>query len=63
MILYFLMKKLPWQGVRANTQQNRYKKIYYMKKKLLENESFKKLPIEIQNFYRDIKKLNFGPDV
>ena len=62
MILYFLMKKLPWQGVRANTQQNRYKKIYYMKKKLLENESFKKLPIEIQNFHISIKKLNFKED-
>ena len=32
MLLYFIMKKLPWQGVRANTLQNRYKKIYYMKK-------------------------------
>ena len=28
MIIYFLMKKLPWQGVKANTLQNRYKKIY-----------------------------------
>ena len=28
MILYFIMKKLPWQGVKANSQQNRYKKIY-----------------------------------
>ena len=33
MIIYFFMKKLPWQGVKANTLQNRYKKIYYMKKK------------------------------
>ena len=59
MILYFIMKKLPWQGVKANSQQNRYKKIYYMKKKLSENEFFKELPIEIQNFYKSIKKLNF----
>ena len=58
-IIYFVMKKLPWQGVRANTQQNRYKKIYYMKKKLVKEESFKLLPIEIQDFYKDIKKLNF----
>ena len=59
MILYFIMTKLPWQGVKANNQQNRYKKIYYMKKKLCENESFKELPIEIQNFYKNIKKLKF----
>ena len=59
MILYFIMKKLPWQGVKANSLQNRYKKIYYMKKKLCENELFKKLPIEIQNFYKSIKKLKF----
>ena len=62
MILYFIMKKLPWQGVRANTQQNRYKKIYYMKKKLMENESFKELPLQIQNFYKSIKKLKFDEE-
>ena len=62
MILYFIMKKLPWQGVRANSQQNRYKKIYYMKKKLMENEAFKKLPLQIQNFYKNIKKLKFDEE-
>ena len=62
MIIYFIMKKLPWQGVKANTQQNRYKKIYYMKKKIFQDESFKGLPIEIQNFYRNIKKLNFDEE-
>ena len=59
MIIYFIMKKLPWQGVRANTLQNRYKKIYYMKKKLINDDAFKLLPIEIQEFYKDIKKLKF----
>ena len=59
MIIYFLMKKLPWQGVKANTLQNRYKKIYYMKKNLINNDIFKSLPEEIQNFYKDIKKLKF----
>ena len=59
MILYFLMKKLPWQGVRANTLQNRYKKIYYMKKNLVNNDIFKSLPEEIKDFYKDIKKLKF----
>ena len=59
MIIYFIMKKLPWQGVKANSLQNRYKKIYYMKKKLIYDENFKKLPKEIQEFYNDIKKLKF----
>ena len=59
MIIYFIMKKLPWQGVKANSLQNRYKKIYYMKKKLIYDENFKQLPKEIQEFYNDIKKLKF----
>ena len=59
MIIYFFIKKLPWQGVKANTLQNRYKKIYYMKKKLTEDSMFKQLPIEIQEFYKDIKRLKF----
>ena len=62
MIIYFIMKKLPWQGVKANSQKNRYKKIYYMKKKFCEEENFKDLPIEIQNFYKTIKKLSFEED-
>ena len=44
MIIYFIMKKLPWQGV---------------KKKLIYDENFKQLPKEIQEFYNDIKKLKF----
>ena len=59
MIIYFIMKKLPWQGVKANSLQNRYKKIYYMKKKLIYDDIFKQLPNEIQQFYNDIKKLKF----
>jgi len=59
MLLYFIVKKLPWQGVRANTLQNRYKKIYYMKKKLINDEIFLSLPNEFQEFYKDIKKLKF----
>ena len=62
MIIYFIMKKLPWQGVKANSQKNRYKKIYYIKKKFCEEENFKDLPIEIQNFYKTIKKLSFEED-
>ena len=62
MIIYFILKKLPWQGVKANSQKNRYKKIYYMKKKFCEEENFKELPIEIQNFYKTIKKLSFEED-
>ena len=59
MILYFMMKKLPWQGVKANTLQNRYKKIYFMKKKIFEEKEFQNLQIEVQNFVKDIKKLKF----
>ena len=62
MIIYFFLKKLPWQGVKANTLQNRYKKIYYMKKKLINDNNFLQLPKEIQEFYKDIKKLKFGEE-
>lgn len=33
-----------------------------MKKKLMENESFKELPLQIQNFYKNIKKLKFDEE-
>lgn len=59
MILYFCMKKLPWQGVRGTTLAGRYKKIYYKKKSIEENKDFQGLPIEIQKFVKMSKKLRF----
>ena len=33
MMIYFLKKKLPWQGVTGNKKMERYLKIYKMKNK------------------------------
>ena len=61
-ILYFLTKKLPWQGITGNTLAGRYKKIYFKKLELEKWEKFKMLPIQIQNFIRYCRNLKFKQD-
>ena len=59
MILYFIVKKLPWQGISAISLKDRYKKIYYIKEALEQWEKFKKIPIQIQNFIKYCRNLKF----
>ena len=61
-ILYFLTKKLPWQGITAKTLAGRYKKIYFKKKELENWEKFKLIPIQIQNFIKYCRNLKFKQD-
>ena len=58
-ILYFLTKKLPWQGIEAKTMAKRYKKIYNKKLELEKWEKFKEIPIQIQNFIKYCRSLKF----
>ena len=62
MILYFLTKKLPWQGITAKTLEKRYKKIYDKKAELEKWDKFKILPIQIQNFIKYCRNLGFSED-
>ena len=62
MILYFLTKKLPWQGITAKTLATRYKKIYEKKSELVKWDKFLSLPIQIQNFIKYCRNLGFSED-
>jgi serine/threonine protein kinase len=61
-ILYFLTKKLPWQGIEAKTLAKRYLKIYNKKMELEKWEKFQKIPIQIQNFIKYCKNLKFAQE-
>ena len=62
MILYFLTKKLPWQGITAKSLVTRYKKIYEKKSELEKWDKFLSLPIQIQNFIKYCRNLGFSED-
>ena len=62
MILYFLMKKLPWQGITAKSLAIRYKKIYEKKSELEKWDKFLSLPIQIQKFIKYCRNLGFAED-
>ena len=62
MILYFLTKKLPWQGITAKSLATRYKKIYEKKSELEKWDKFLSLPIQIQNFIKYCRNLGFSED-
>ena len=60
MILYFLSKKLPWQGTRAKTLTARYKKIYLAKKDFKYHDFCKNYPKEIVQCIEYIYFLKFN---
>ena len=62
MILYFLTKKLPWQGITAKSLATRYKKIYEKKSELEKWDKFLSLPRQIQNFIKYRRNLGFSED-
>ena len=62
MILYFLTKKLPWQGITAKSLATRYKKIYEKKSELEKWDKFLSLPRQIQNFIKYCRNLGFSED-
>ena len=59
MILYFLAKKLPWQGIKAKNLGEKYKKIYSYKKEFNYKSFCKNFPIEITNLFEYVYSLSF----
>ena len=59
MILYFLTKKLSWQGISAKTLESRYKKILIKKNQLEKWDKFIEIPIQIQKFIIYCRSLKF----
>ena len=61
MIIFFILKKLPWQGIKAESQARRYQKICILKENF-KIEEYKKLPLEIIEIFKYVKKLKFDEE-
>ena len=59
MILYFLSKRLPWQGMKAKNLSERYKKIYNYKKNFNYKDFCSNFPKEIIAFVEYIRNLAY----
>ena len=59
MLVYFMKKRLPWQGVTGTRKMERYLKIYKMKKNTTPEDLCNGLPPEMTEYIRYAKKLEF----
>ena len=59
MLVYFLKKKLPWQGITGNKKMERYLKIYKLKKNTSPEELCSGLPPEMAVYMEYAKSLEF----
>ena len=58
-LLYFLRGKLPWQGVKIENKEERYKKICELKKTITTKELCSGFPNEFEIFLNYIRNLEF----
>ena len=58
-IMYFLRGNLPWQGLKVNKKEDRYKKICEIKKEYTSEKLCKGFPKELEIFMDYIKQLDF----
>ena len=59
MILFFILKKLPWQGIKSQNQYKRLAKICEIKEKFNIDDYKEKIPFEIITIFKYVKKLKF----
>ena len=59
MLVYFLKKKLPWQGITANKKMERYLKIYNLKKNITPEKLCEGLEPEFAQYVKYSKSLEF----
>ena len=59
MIVYFMKKRLPWQGVTGTRKMERYLKIYKLKKNTSPEDLCEGLPPEMVEYMTYAKKLEF----
>ena len=59
MMIYFILKKLPWQGVKAQTYAKRYKKICEIKEEFNIDNYGKIIPKEMIIIFKYVRKLKF----
>lgn len=58
-LLYFLKGSLPWQGIKINNKEDRYKKICELKKNIPIKELCSCLPKEFETFLTYVRNLEF----
>jgi serine/threonine protein kinase len=58
-LMYFLKGNLPWQGLKINKREDRYRKIYEKKKETTAEELCKGFPKEFCEFVKYTRKLEF----
>ena len=58
-IMYFIRGSLPWQGLKINNKENRYKKICEKKKNTSAKELCKDFPEEFEKFVKYTRDLQF----
>ena len=58
-LIYFLKGRLPWQGLKADKKEDRYKKIYEIKKNIKIKDLCSSFPEEFESFYNYIRNLEF----
>lgn len=58
-IMYFLRGSLPWQGLKVNTKEDRYQKIYEKKKATTCEELCHGFPKELEEYVRYTRNLQF----
>jgi serine/threonine protein kinase len=59
MIIFFMKKKLPWQGIKGNSYKDCYHKLYLMKKHIKLEDLCKGLPKEIIDYMYYARYLKF----
>ena len=60
-IIYFIKGELPWQNIKCKTRQEKYNKIFEIKKKVTEDgELVEDLPLEMKKMLEYILGLNFA---
>jgi serine/threonine protein kinase len=61
-IMYFLKGALPWQGLKVDKKEDRYKKIYEKKKSTTEEELCAGFPKEFAEYVKYTRNLGFEQD-
>ena len=59
MIIFFMKKKLPWQGIKGNSYKECYHKLYLMKKHMKLEDLCRGLPSEMIDYMNNAKSLKF----
>ena len=59
MLIYFFLGKLPWQDIKAETQQEKYKKLLNEKKKFNIDNYKDIIPKEFRTIFKLVKNLKF----